>query len=215
MDSALELLDRTSWLEDLRRNLVTPEGALLLRNLDEVRPTLLAKIAAMIQSSPRRVIVTADRAKLAQHDPAVVHTMDIVVDVPALRDRPEDIPRLVQEILAERRVNQAATVRCSAAALGVLLRHAWPGNLSELRQTVATASINALHGDIGLHDLPQSCLSGADSPKSMLERAERGVIVAALRQNHWNKKAVAEELGIARATLYRKLRLLDIRGPSS
>ena len=141
--------------------------------------------------------------------------IDVVIEVPPLRDRRADIPALVNEVIHER-VGAGRRVRCTAAALAVLMSRQWPGNTTQLRRTVATALVNSMHCDITEHDLPQECRPRQRSGSRRLtdlELAERDTIIAALRSAAWKREAAAASLDISRATIYRKIRQLGITDP--
>ena len=79
---------------------------------------------------------------------------DVVLRLPPLRDRREDIPDLVSAIMGE--FGEAYTGRrVGEAALATLMRHAWPGNVRELKSTLKNAAIFATGPEIGPEDLPR------------------------------------------------------------
>jgi len=140
----------------------------------------------------------------------------IQTQLPALRERREDIPLLVQHFLRAlgerlgRRVEQA-----SPAALEVLGRYRWPGNVRELRNVIERALVLGDSARLELDDLPPELLHAApvaaSSPGASvtvrpLVELEREAIAAALTATGGNKARAAALLGIDRTTLYRKLR---------
>jgi len=134
------------------------------------------------------------------------------IELPPLRERREDIPLLFEHftLLAASRYERAAPL-LSSAQLADLMAYAWPGNVRELRN-VADRFVLGLLGDKltqarggvergnGLpHGLPQQ-----------VEHFERTVIVEELRRHKGDQPATAAALGIARQTLYDKLRKFGI-----
>jgi transcriptional regulator of acetoin/glycerol metabolism len=100
--------------------------------------------------------------------------------------------------------------------LGALKAHPWPGNVRELRRVLATALVNGMHFDVSTHHLPEGYRSPPDRPRlALLESTERDAIVAALQRAGWNKDRAAADLGISRATIYRKVRRFAITPPGS
>ena len=92
----------------------------------------------------------------------------------------------------------------------------WPGNVRQLRQVVTTALVRSMSCDITIDDLPADYRGAAGGRQlSALERAERQALLTALRAAAGNREAAARELGISRATIYRKLRRLGIREDAS
>ena len=134
------------------------------------------------------------------------------IELPPLRERREDIPLLFEHftLLAASRYQRAAPLLTSAQ-LADLMASAWPGNVRELRN-VADRFVLGLLGE----RLTQA-RGAADSPPGLprglpqqVECFERAVIVEELRRHRGNQPAAANALGIARQTLYDKLRKLGV-----
>jgi DNA-binding NtrC family response regulator len=140
----------------------------------------------------------------------------IPVTLPPLRERKEDIPRLVEHFLAQFRVEMGKPLEgMSSEALEVLMGHDWPGNVRELRNVLERGAVLA-RGPILTPlelDLAPAALAawatgeGAES----LREAERRHILAVLNQHHWNITRSARALGIDRVTLYNKIKRYQIR----
>ena len=134
------------------------------------------------------------------------------IELPPLRERREDIPLLFEHftLLAASRYERAAPVLANSQ-LADLMAYAWPGNVRELRN-VADRFVLGLLGE----RLTQP--RGAGEPASGLpqglaqqvERFERAMIVEELRRNRGDQSATATALGIARQTLYDKVRKLSV-----
>jgi transcriptional regulator of acetoin/glycerol metabolism len=87
----------------------------------------------------------------------------------------------------------------------------WPGNLRELDAALSAGLLRAMGSDIALTHLPSEYRQAAPRRRlASLKRAERETILAALDDAAGNKLAAAERLGIARSTLYRKMRALGL-----
>ena len=132
------------------------------------------------------------------------------VALPPLRER-SDKPQLLDFLLAQ----EAGTeqVRLDESARQALLAFNWPGNLRQMRTVLRTVVALCEGGRVGLEDLPalirQARPQGerVDVPcASPLESAERQALLDALAQQRWHMSHVAEQLGVSRNTLYRKLR---------
>jgi len=136
------------------------------------------------------------------------------VTLPALRER-SDLDALIDHLLA--REAAPATLALTAAARDCLHRHDWPGNIRELQQVLRLGAALA-EGSIDLTHLPTELTEpqspprpapGPDLPpdgKATLQQAEAEAVRAAFLRHDGNVSATARTLGIARATLYRKLR---------
>jgi len=139
-----------------------------------------------------------------------------LLHIPPLRERREDIPLLVEYILAQyARSNATQPKRISDAALLRLTNHAWPGNIRELNNVVNYAATVASNAVIEADDLPPDFLSGSEPPAAMniREDVEKNLILKMLEQTDYNKKKTAEILDMSRRTLYRKLEKYGISVP--
>ncbi len=77
------------------------------------------------------------------------------IEMPALRERPNDIPLLLNELIASLEQEGRGSVRFNSAAIAALTLHSWPGNVRELANLVERMAILHPHGIVGLKDLPQ------------------------------------------------------------
>ncbi|MCK3829474.1 MULTISPECIES: sigma-54-dependent Fis family transcriptional regulator [Pseudomonas] len=132
------------------------------------------------------------------------------VALPPLRER-TDKAQLLDFLLAQ----EAGTeqVMLDESARQALLAFPWPGNLRQLRTVLRTVVALCEDGRVGLDDLPalirqaQPLGARVDAPYALpLESAERQALLGALAQQRWHMSHVAEQLGVSRNTLYRKLR---------
>jgi PAS domain S-box-containing protein len=129
------------------------------------------------------------------------------VTVPALRERPADIPLLTEHIVmrtAEKMRLESVEVLPEARAL--LTAHLWPGNIRELENVLTYALIKSRKGAIDIHHLPESVsVKTAELliPKGRRRKVSAEAVSAALAKTGGNMSAAARMLGISRATLYR------------
>ncbi|WP_421804999.1 sigma-54-dependent transcriptional regulator [Flagellimonas sp.] len=133
----------------------------------------------------------------------------VTVEVPPLRERPSDIPLLVEQFLQKYGVEyKDRIVRISDEALQVLKRYSWPGNIRELENVVQRAVIMC-DGEITLQHLPDVLKYKIDFPKKgfkTLQQKEKEYIEEVLLFTQGNKTKAAEILGINRKTLREKLK---------
>ncbi len=151
----------------------------------------------------------------------------IPIHVPPLREHPEDIPLLVRHYMDYfSRENNVRPKRISQAALDVLQRSRWKGNIRELRNTVERLIIMTGADIIDAADVPESLRapSGAGAAKAGVEsaatpagtlrefkdNAERAFLVNKLRENSWNISKTAEVIDTPRSNLYKKLEQYQI-----
>jgi len=144
----------------------------------------------------------------------------VQIQLPPLRDRPEDIPLLAEAFRQEYgKENGKEGVTFDSESMGLLMKYAWPGNVRELRTAVEHGVVlsrgNVIHPD----DLPSAVWKrqgvvplkkGVQPPR--LEDVERGAIEAALEKSGENITEAAKALGISRRTLHRKLAESTRRG---
>jgi transcriptional regulator of acetoin/glycerol metabolism len=134
--------------------------------------------------------------------------IDTVVPVPPLRERSDDVLPLANHVATRTRGRQLAITPSAARALR---SYDWPGNVDELTRIIAQAAGRADVIDIG--HLPQEVLAGNTRHLSRIEAFERGEIVRVLSADGLTMAEVARELGMSRATLYRKIAQYNIEVP--
>ncbi|MNS22218.1 Acetoin catabolism regulatory protein [compost metagenome] len=132
------------------------------------------------------------------------------VALPALRDR-SDKSQLLDFLLAEEAHGEAVLI--DGPAREALLGFAWPGNVRQLRNVLRTLAALCEGGRIGLEDLPAMIRQARPVVSTIeevsehpLEDAERLALLTTLEQTRWHMTHTAEQLGVSRNTLYRKLR---------
>ena len=102
----------------------------------------------------------------------------------------------------------------SARALDIMQRHTWPGNVRELRNVIEFACVCARSERIERQDLPDSIRNpviAAQGHGVRFEDEKAALLRAAMQRHGGNRVAVAEEMGISRTTLWRRLKAMDIR----
>ncbi len=141
----------------------------------------------------------------------------VVIHLPSLEARREDIPLLAQHFLKLSNIKNKRSVRITNQALRLLTESSWPGNVRELENLVERLAIFCTSGEIEAADVQQERhLAGATNgavagnPSSTLEDMERQHIIRVLQEHAGNKSRAARALGIERKTLYQKARRLGI-----
>ena len=128
--------------------------------------------------------------------------------VPPLRHRIDDLPALARQLLAKNSHGRRTSL--NAAAMRTMARYTWPGNLRQLDDALRTALGHRPVGEIQPEDLPGYCCQISGRTLSALESIERDAILLALREAGGNRVQAAATLGIARSSLYRKLKAFGI-----
>jgi two-component system nitrogen regulation response regulator NtrX len=145
----------------------------------------------------------------------------IPINVPPLRDRPEDITPLVRHFVKQFAAESNFRAKTfNPAAMETLKRHAWRGNVRELRNTIERLLIMAEGDEIGpsqlsevLRRAPEGGASAPEPAASLQDfkaGAERSFLVQKLRENRWNISATAASIGTPRSNLYKKLEQYQI-----
>ena len=133
----------------------------------------------------------------------------IVILVPPLRDRREDIPLLIETFLRNACSRAGRHVELTAAALTALTNYRWPGNVRELENTIERLVVFSRGSQIDVPDLPFKPSAGPDLEGRLfvdlpsLDELERRYLLHVIEQVGGNRTRAAEVLGIDRRTLYR------------
>ncbi|MCP5144844.1 MAG: sigma-54-dependent Fis family transcriptional regulator [Gammaproteobacteria bacterium] len=153
------------------------------------------------------------------------------IETPPLRERQEDLPLLVNDLVERLRHEGRGSVRLTQATIDVLCQYEWPGNVRELANLVERLSILYPNGVIDVHDLPEKYRSDevlertpvhtntademasiAHLPRSGLDlrdhlaRVEQTLIQKALDESNWVVAHAAKRLNMGRTTLVEKMR---------
>ena len=144
----------------------------------------------------------------------------IRIALPPLRQRPEDIPMLVDHFM--RKFADQANRKIEGIeqdALAALMNYRWPGNVRELEHTIERAALLGKGSNLSLRDLPLPLLEHDDdavteaAAKSYtLRDLERQYIMRVMETTNGNKTEAARILGVDRTTLYRKLEEYKVMG---
>jgi transcriptional regulator of acetoin/glycerol metabolism len=135
-------------------------------------------------------------------------------EIPPLRERTDKLA-LINKLLDEECERSGERFGLSDAALEMLLNHSWPGNMRQLHHALRYACAVCVGQVIGVQDLPVTL--GVSTPVIGIETAagspERQALIDALVRNRWKPVLAAQELGISRATLYRRVSQHGIHMP--
>ncbi len=162
----------------------------------------------------------------------------VKIELPPLRERVADIPMLAEHFLAKFALELGRQiVGFSADAMAAMRRYPFPGNVRELQNVIERAAVLTRGSTISLEDLPpqvsgegaeatsplvrrllagEAMLREIDEPwvpmtlEAALREPEKRILLKALSANGWNRQKTAEELGINRTTLYKKMKGLGI-----
>ena len=132
----------------------------------------------------------------------------VEISIPPLRDRGDDLVPLAEHFLKRHtRKYQKSIEGLDAEALGAMRRHGWPGNVRELDHAIERGVLMSREARIGAVDLglAEAPSAQGDIERMRLDEAERLLIRKALDHHAGNVSLAAEELGVSRSALYRRL----------
>jgi hypothetical protein len=202
--------DVEAWLALWAPELTAPDTCVVVSGADSLPAWAADELAAVLgrtSSAPLRPMVLT--APSVDAVPAsLAGLVGAVVEVPPLRHRGEDVEPLARSFARERRHRD---VEFTPRALRALAAHSWPANVRELRAAVREAA--ARTDVVDVQHLPPSVLSTGSRPLGRLEQLERDEILRCLTRPGTTAVQAAAELGLSRATLYRKIAQYGLRVP--
>ncbi|HIF34668.1 MAG TPA: sigma-54-dependent Fis family transcriptional regulator [Planctomycetes bacterium] len=176
----------------------------------------------------RVILATNDDLALAVEDGRfredLYYRVNVInIELPSLAERSADIPLLAQHFLESvREETGKQTEGYTAEALAAMQNYHWPGNVRELHNVIERGVLLGKHDVIDVNDLPSHIVAPARistgsvagrTLKEALEEPERNIILEVLRSNNWNRNVTADQLGINRTTLYKKMKRLGLDDP--
>jgi len=206
-------------------------GTIFLDEISEMSPQLQAKLLRVTQDgrfqrvgsnteihTNARILAATNRnmeeeVKKGRFREDLFYRLNVVeLNIPPLRERPEDILPLAGSFIAEFTQGRA---RFSSSVADCLVRYSWPGNVRELRNAMERATLLS-RGELILPEhLPSRARVASEQSPALepfdaqrLEEVERHAISQALRKHHFNRTETAKALGISRRALIYKLQRL-------
>nr|WP_246405773.1 helix-turn-helix domain-containing protein [Modestobacter versicolor] len=201
--------DVGSWLALWAPELTARDTCVVVSGADVLPAWAADELAAVLGTATgplRPVVLTASTLDAVPASLAAL--VDSVVEVPALRHRVEDVEPLARSFARELRHRD---VEFTPRALRALAAHSWPENVRELRSVVREAV--ARTDVVDVHHLPPAVLSSGSRTLTRLEQLERDEILRCLTRPGTTAVQAATELGLSRATLYRKIAQYGLRVP--
>jgi DNA-binding NtrC family response regulator len=211
------------------------EGTIFLDEVGDIPPAMQAKLLRVLQERrfervggvesievDVRVIAATNRSLLqlvqdGKFREDLYYRLNVLkIDLPPLRERPEDIPLLAAHF-AQKYSRPAETPKqFSPQAMDALLKHSWPGNIRELENAIERSCVTCPNGTIQLENLPHELIDPAprklpyavdtnrplpDLLREISADVERQYIQKALEQNHGHVGRCAKMCGLSRRTL--------------
>ncbi|MBN1297987.1 sigma-54-dependent Fis family transcriptional regulator [bacterium] len=220
-------------------------GTVFLDEIGDMAPALQAKVLRFLQEKQfERVggnatltvnvrVIAATNRNLKEHVRSGQFREDLFyrlsvfpIEIPPLRDRPEDITLLVDHFLDHfRREFRKSNLRLGPQTLDRLIRYSWPGNVRELQNCIERAAILTPDGiirtehiavnpvrDVKMVDLQSIPMDGSlqDVMSAVRYTIEKKLISETLKRNGWNRSQSARDLGINYKTLLHKIKEFGI-----
>jgi transcriptional regulator with GAF, ATPase, and Fis domain len=218
-------------------------GTAFLDEIGDMSPTLQAKLLHFLEhKSFRRVggtedlrvdvrVIAATNRDLeaaireGKFREDLYYRLNIIpLNLPALRERPEDIPALVNHFAAifSREFKKSTPVRISKEAMEILKSYSWPGNVRELKNVMERAMLLVSGPEILAEDLmiqrPRSVPDKASfklPPEGVdIDEVERTLVIQALERTGWNRAAAARLLGCSRDQIRYRIEKFNLTEPT-
>ncbi|MBU0678572.1 MAG: sigma-54 dependent transcriptional regulator, partial [Verrucomicrobia bacterium] len=213
-------------------------GTLFLDEIGEISPSIQVKILRVLEERKFervggeesievdvRIIAATNRDLKRMVDEGefredLFYRLNVVaLRIPPLRERTGDVPLLIQHFVRQFSEENGKHIEgLTPDAISILCSHTWPGNVRELRNVLERMVVLSKGGRLTVKDIPavvreEGVSRGGRGPSAdmSLEEAEKVMIIKALKANNGNRTKAAEQLGVSRRTLHRKLNEYGLR----
>jgi two-component system response regulator HydG len=214
-------------------------GTVFLDEIGEIAPSAQIKLLRVIQSHrferlggektlavDVRIIAATNKDLLQEVKDGhfredLYYRLNVIpINLPELKERPNDIPLLARYFLSRFAKEQDKEIQgFTSEAMRLLLDYDWPGNVRELENSIEHATVLAKGDRIEATDLPAIVQTQAGRTLTdklpTIEEHERNLLLETLEQCGWVKKEAAQHLGISRTALYDKLKRYQISKPTT
>jgi PAS domain S-box-containing protein len=227
--------------DKLGRFALADGGTLFLDEIGDISPAMQIRLLHFLQErvyeplgseksirADVRIIAATnkdlmDLVKKSKFRQDLFYRINVVrLDLPPLRERLKDVPLLVEHFIARFNKQQAKKVEgITEDALTALLSYNYPGNIRELENIIEHAFVLCRSKKVEKRDLPEFLYNSSytdfskDKGVTPFMKVEADFLMNVLRQNNWNRLETARQLGIHKATLFRKIKSLGLKLPPS
>ena len=208
-------------------------GTIFLDEIADISPALQVRLLRFIQErtfeplgatesvqADVRIVAATNRdidklVKSGEFREDLFYRIGVIrIKLPPLRERKEDVPMLIEHSIRRfRNLKKKPITGISPSALAVLMSHDYTGNIRELENIIEHAFVLCRGIIINIEDLPENIRPGKPGTLAELtsmDDLETAYIREALKRNGWNRKKTAQELGMHKTTLWRKMKKLGI-----
>lgn len=215
-------------------------GTILLDEIGDTSPAMQAKLLRIIQDkvydplgsrkseyADVRIIAATNKDLLKEvHEGRfrqdLYYRLNVIaITIPALRERKEDIPVLIDYFVNRLNKSQQKRIRgVDEETMRRLVAYDYPGNVRELENAIEHAFVMCRHGYIQPRHLPEvfggvSLAGNLVFTRESIKGIEAAHLTTTLKRNNWDRQKTAKTLGMHRSTLYRKMRVLGIASPEA
>ncbi|MCH1868168.1 GAF domain-containing protein [Nocardioides sp. CFH 31398] len=210
--------DVEAWLDLWSPELAKPHTSVVVCGVDalpawaaeRLRDLVLSARATSPADGAGRVAISMTAERFEDVPAPLAGLVETLLDLPPLRERTADVLPLARHAAWRARGRE---VGFTPAAERALSDHAWPGNVTELVEAVRAAATRTDLVDV--RHLPPSLLTPAGPRLSRIEAFERDELIRVLSRPGTSMQEAADELGMSRATVYRKVGRYGIRVPKA
>ena len=199
------------WLDAFVEAISHRDNVVIIRNIHWMAPAIRSRIASMLAEAvpydTARIFVTV-LPQVISPDDELLSQCDELIELPPIRHRRDDISRLIRYF--SRRFRPTGDLVLTPEAEQVLLNYAWPNNVRQIETVVRNLGRQRSLRTVRVDDLPPECKVTSHASLTILESLERDTIIRVLIEQGCNVHQSAMRLGIARATIYRKMRRYGI-----
>ncbi len=210
-------------------------GVIFLDEIGDTSPAMQVKLLRVIQEKEYeplgsagsvkadvRIIAATNKdlytmANKAAFRKDLYYRLSVInIVIPPLRKRKEDIPLLIDYYITKLNRQQQKQIRgIDDDAITCLLSHEYPGNVRELENIIEHAFVLCHRGYIQMKHLPEAVSCGrvnnrGNTEIKSMKSIETAYLMNVLKRNKWNRGKTAQELGMHRTSLYRKMQILGI-----
>lgn len=195
----------SGWFEALDDALDNRDNLVIVRNTHWMDARLRRRlIDVMLGLEPRSARLFLTMQPAPNGDDELLAVCDEAIELPAVRHRHDDVSRLLTYFA--RRYRPTGDLTFGAGAEQILRQGAWPGNIGQIESVVRGLARQRTLRVVTAADLPPECRTSSLGSLTVIESVERDTIIRALLESGGNVHRTARQLGIARATMYRKMR---------
>jgi PAS domain S-box-containing protein len=214
-------------------------GTLLLDEIAEISPAMQSKLLRVLQEKEyeplgsiksektnARILAATNQTlrqlvKKGDFRQDLFYRINVLsIELPPLRDRKEDIPAIAERLLQRHKtLLNKSVLGFTEQVYSCFYSYDWPGNIRELENVIERAIVLCKGSFIAPENLPENLFktrkpaNERSSISDVVKETEKACIINTLQKNNYNRSTTSKDLGIDKATLYRKIKKYRIKLP--